>query len=375
MRKFSSALLFAFLVGALGCSPTAPVVEEPEDAAMDAAVEVAGAAKARRDPKAAWYKAIPRLAPADAAIEAARVNASKRVSDFFYARARKSRAFAREALDLESKWELFWSVLPFTDEGGHREYLRGRFEATVFSQKELADEIGAAVEEFMQAAKGIENRLLVEIRADLGDDELAGLNGGFSHGSDDAFAGVYAKAVRDAAEAAARDAGVTVGREAVVWAAADVASGIGVAVAAQVAKGMGVSAAVFGSGVGSSVATLGVGLVAAVVIDVVLDWVLGELGYDPVGDLGVETEVAIRHLRSVFLSGSVAPLPPLAREPTEAEKRLYAVYDARRQEWLRRNPGATCDAGFEYQLGRYCDARIRLRDRALRAMLTEGGSR
>jgi hypothetical protein len=370
-KRILIASLLGSILGIVGYS-TWPGDESPEGSPVPAPVVVAAVAKPPSpEAEAAWEKIRPHLKEADEASADAVVKAAQRINDFFDSRYDRSLDFAEESLSLTSKWRLIKSRLPGTDAEGHREFLRERFEAVVFSRKELAGVIESAVEEFVQAIRGIENALLVKARADIGDDDLSPLRNEFAFRSDEAFRREYAKSLQGVADIAGKDLGVAVGREVVSWVAADMVTGIGVSLTTKVATRLGISAAILGSGVGSAVATLGVGLVAGVVIDMLIDWVLKEVGYDPVGDLRDETEVAIYQFEEVLVFGSVAePVPPKKLTSGWA-KRFYELQMRRWNEWKRRNPDLKDDAGFMWELRQYCLRRGRLRNEALRQMIVK----
>src|SRR6266851_8024980 len=114
------------------------------------------------DTSAAWEKIEPHLAASDEATKKALFNACNRVDQFFAEKRSRVRSFAEEALSLRSKWRLVKGKLPGTDSEGHMHFLRERFEALVFSSKELAEVIRAATEEYVENLRGIENELLIK---------------------------------------------------------------------------------------------------------------------------------------------------------------------------------------------------------------------
>jgi hypothetical protein len=75
--------------------------------------------------------------------------------------------------------------------------------------------------------------------------------------------------------------GVTVGRELGIMVASDVIARVVLQAIKAAATEMGVNAGVLGTGAVSTVATLGVGMVIALILDALLDEVLKMAGYDP----------------------------------------------------------------------------------------------
>jgi hypothetical protein len=364
-------MLLAFAVGVLGCSPTPTAAEEVEDAA----VEVAAAAPARRDPKEVWEKMRPHLLAADDAFDDAVVVAAKRVNAFFRSRQPKTRDFAENALGLRAKWRLVKSKLPGADEDGFRAFLREQFEECVFSRKELGDVLESAVAECVQTWQGVENDLLVRLAADVGDGDLAAMKARFDLPGDAAVREAMRRAMDEVVRASGPNLGVAAGGFALSLVGGEVAASLGRGMAVSVAKRLGV-AAVLGAGAASFVATGAVAIVAGFAIDYLIQWVLLEVGYDPVGDVSDETEIAVDQFHEVLVFG--VPLPPIPprkyrfKETNDRAQRFYRLEMERYEDWKRRNPCAGQDAGFMWELRQYCALRTRVRDAAMYRVLCEG---
>ena len=202
------------------------------------------------------------------------------VTRFFAERKERARAFAEEVLSLRGKWEFVKAKLPFTDHDGHERDLHDRFEEMVVSGPELKELIQSVVSRYVSELQGLENDLLVSLRADLSDSELAGLQAGAVLKTDEAFRR-NARSLERVAGVVAGDLPVQVGREALTWVSADIATNVTASLATALAERLGISAGVLGTGAASGVATLGVGIAAGFVVDAVLDRVLRAMGHDP----------------------------------------------------------------------------------------------
>src|SRR5207244_2127211 len=88
-------------------------------------------------------------------------------------RKQAARAFATEVLSLSGKWAFVKSKLPWTDADGHNRFLRESFERLVFKGEDIKELIESAVRGYVSELEGIESAMLVDIRADLSEGELA----------------------------------------------------------------------------------------------------------------------------------------------------------------------------------------------------------
>ncbi len=286
-----------------------PKTLRPRDSAAEAA-EVALLAEAdrkreaaRKAREAAWKKIQPHLAAADKAAAKAIKKQCDRVSEFFAERRKRARPFAEATLSIGSKWAFVKSKLPFTDSDGHRNYLRERFEQTVFSGAELEEVLKSAVKGCVAELQGIENDLLVTIRADLGDDDLAALKGELSFPTDAALRREYARAVEQAAKSVQRDLPVWGGREVVTWVGADLTNPIFRSLAASLVARLGLSGTILGGSAATGAFTLGGAVVAGILLDALLDRLLRAIGYDPEGGIEEQVVEALQYCEDLILAG------------------------------------------------------------------------
>jgi|GEM_PF-1554528 len=236
-----------------------------------------------------------RLAEADAKSQASISTRLKPLSEVFAKGRKGAKRFAEEALSWRGKWEAVKGLVG-TDES-HRRYLAELFARHVFSSDELRKALESAIRAYLDDIEGYEAELLVRLRADLadtgrGDESLpAHLRG------DEPFREEYRKLAAGVVSELRLDLGVSVGRELGVMLASDLAAQI----ALQAATDMGVSAGVLGTGAASSVATLGVGMIVAILLDYVLDEIFKRAGYDPAAKIEALVIEAINKLEASLL--------------------------------------------------------------------------
>ena len=251
----------------------------------------------------AWQKITPRMRAADLAGQDTANRHGEFVRAFFAERKRRSRDFGEAVLSLGGKWAFVKSKVGFTDSYGYRQYLREQFAQIVVSGPELQELIQAVVAGFINELQGIENDLLVQIRADLSDSDLARFETGAMLRTDEAFRAEYAKSLEQVAAIVQHDVMIQVGREAVTWVGADIATSITISLATALAERLGVSAGILGTGAASGTVTLGVGIAAGFVLDATLDWVLKAYGHDPAGDIASKVTEALDMFQGLLLDG------------------------------------------------------------------------
>jgi hypothetical protein len=320
----------------------------------------------------AWEKVTPRLHAADQAGQDAARRYRERVQAFFAERKQNTRDFGEAVLSLGGKWAFVKSKLPFTDVDGHRQFLRERFERIVLSGPELQELIQSVVAGYIGELQGIENDLLVQIRADLSDSDLARFETAAMLRTDEAFRKEYARSLNEVAAVVGRDVMVQIGRETVTWVGADIATNITLSLATALAERLGVSAGMLGSGAASGAATVGIGLAAGLILDALLERILRTCGHDPAGDIGGKVDEALDVFQGLLLDGD-----PQAVRTYETLRRLQVrdrfsfVREECRQAADRMETGGYL--GLDRELKRLKEARSRLRGEALRRLILEGG--
>lgn len=216
----------------------------------------------------------------------------KAVDAFFAEVEGRTPRFAEQILGWSSKWRLVSDKLPFTRIDRHAQFLDKTFRDELFSAEQLTDAIDGVVRNYTDSVAGIENRMLVRVRADIGDIEPAVLQPAFA---DEAkLRAAFDEAMRAALDRTRADLRADVTRETVSLVAGEVLT--------MVAVRLGVSGGILAAGAGSSWATFGVGLVVAVIVDQVVSWVW-EWWRDPQGDVTRTMNGKLDEIRRLIVEG------------------------------------------------------------------------
>lgn len=210
---------------------------------------------------------------------------------FLKQRQQGTKAFARRILSLEGKWNLVKSKL--YDEAEYNAWLRSEFNDRIFRGEELQQVVQDVVAAYLADLEAIESQLFVRIRADLANIAYSAP----ALQSDKVFKQEFDRTLVEVAALMDRDLQVTIGREVVSYIAGDIAAVILMRVGANALASMGVSAGILSAGAASTTVTLGIGLVASIVVDELLDWLLKAGGYD------AETQVVNRVNQSLDSAG------------------------------------------------------------------------
>ncbi|MGO9113944.1 MAG: hypothetical protein ACLP9L_32410 [Thermoguttaceae bacterium] len=320
----------------------------------------------------AWEKVVmPKLRTADQAGAGAADRGVALVRAFFAERKDRARVFAEEVLSLRGKWVFMKAKLPFADHDAHRRYLRDRFEEMVVSGPELKELIQSVVKGYVSELQGLENDLLVSLRADLSDSDLAGLQAGVVLRTDEAFRREYARSLEHAAGVVARDLPVQVGREALTWVSADIATNITMSLATAVAERLGLSAGVLGTGAASAAETLGVGIAAGFIVDALLDRILRAMGHDPTRDIADKVGEALDTFRDLLLDGDEQAVSTYRKLREMQDEDLFGFV---RSECRRAADKVETGGylGLRKELQRLRDSRGLLRQEALKKLILEG---
>lgn len=120
----------------------------------------------------AWERIQPHIAGADKAIVQQVYANLTPVSEFFTEKKAGTREFAEAVLSLKGKWEFVRSQLPYADSDRHYRFLSEKFEECVFATDDLKRVVEVSIEGYVSEIRGIENQLLVTIRADLNKSDL-----------------------------------------------------------------------------------------------------------------------------------------------------------------------------------------------------------
>ena len=317
----------------------------------------------------AWDAVTPRLQ--DTAERTAKdVDAStEHVKEFFAQRKEGARNFATDVLSLSGKWAY---VKDFFDEGSHERYLEECFERNIFSSEELKMLIESAVAQYVSELQGRENQLLVAIRADLEGSELAGPEYLPALRNESEFRREYEAMLAKVIPIVTKDMGMTVTREVASFVGAEIAAQLLVEIGASLATELGISGGILGAGASSGVVTFGVGLVAGILVDMALDWVIRQAGYDPEGEIAAKVIESLDHLERLILEGDLKTKERYA----SAKWRTWSFSSSDRQA-ARAEVGSIESGGglgLTHKLKHINEVRSRLREEALKSLILKGNA-
>jgi hypothetical protein len=319
-----------------------------------------------------WAKVQPHLERLDKEAEQARERRLASLRDFFREREKRSPRFAEDALSWGGKWALIKQTIRVGEADGHRKHLAETFARDILSADELQAEIARAVRGYLSDLEGLENDMLVKLRADLADLEMGRGVKLAMLGSDAAFLAECHRLEAELRPTLSRELGVTVGREVASFVAMDVTTQIVIRVAEAVAVELGASAGVLSAGAASTVATLGVGLVVGVVIDALLGELMRAFGHDPEREISDQVAGQVRRLSDLLIDGDPAVRGSHARllemgnddwYPPARAAGLQAALSIEKSGRL----------GLRGELTGQHRLRSKLRSEALRKLVSEGG--
>ncbi len=315
----------------------------------------------------AWNKVQPHIQQTDEAT-AKEVNTStQQVKQFFAERKQLSRRFASDVLSLSGKWAY---VKGYFSEGSHEKYIEECFERNIFSPGDLKALIESAVSRYVSEISGKENQLLVAIRADLAESELAGPEYLPALGSEADFRREYNAMLEKVIPVLTKDLGMTVSREVVSFVGGEIAAQLLVEIGVSLATELGISGGVLGAGAYSGAMTFGVGLVAGILVDMTIDWVIRQAGYDPEGEIAAKVNESLDRLERLILEGD----KKTNEEYSAAKWSTWSICPADR-EWAKgkvQKMESGGGLGLNHQLNHINKVRSRLRDEALKGLILKG---
>lgn len=231
------------------------------------------------------------------------------IKDLFAKARAGTRAFADEAISFDSKVRFVCEWLSGSDE--HKKYLHERFEAHVFSQKDLEKCVQCAVRAYLTHLDDVDAMLLVNLKADL--ENIPSSN--FTAGVDRSVIEESMRtAIREAVSAVESDFPATIGLEVASFIAGEVLTAATIEMAA--------SAGILSAGATSGTVTFGVGLVVGVIVDAIIGWAWDAIA-DPKGKLSKKLNGTLTDLEKLIVDGN-------GKEP--GLTRRLSDYAARRSE-------------------------------------------
>lgn len=371
------ALTFGILAGALVLAVWRPVLWQSDEApapkvAAPQETKPVEPAEAKPDPEAlrrhAWDRISRHLAPADAAGSAAVDKSLESINQFFADRKPGVRSFAKSILSMRGKGEFVRGKLPRAEAEHHLKFLDREFSEHVFEPKELRQAIELAINDYLKTLSAIENKLLVQCQTDIRSLDPAAHELLPFAVDEAAFAGEYQKLLDQVVAEVSRDVRLGTAREVVSLVSGEIAAVVAVRVGAAVATKLGVDAGILGAGAASSWATFGLGIAAAVVVDVALDWVMKVAGHDPVTAIAEKLEGTLDHIQTLLVDGDpeahedYRKLKQLAAEDPDEEVRKKCQRAVRVIE-------RSGSLGLRFELARLHEQRASLREQTLRQLV------
>lgn len=222
----------------------------------------------------------------------------------FLARGRAgARDFAQDALSWSSKWALVQQTVGLAGKDEHRQYLMRAFGRHLYTSESLQAALESAVTGFLLDLEAIESALLVQLRADLAENEPSVLVLPEPLRSDETFRKECQRLTEEAARRVRVDSAVTLGKEVGVFVTADVAGQVVLRVLRLVGAELGLKAGLLGVGAASSLTNLGASLVGAILLDYLIDAVLELAGYTPVEQIRQKVEAGLTSLEHALIDG------------------------------------------------------------------------
>jgi hypothetical protein len=144
---------------------------------------------------------------------------------------------------------------------------------------------------------------------------------------------------------------------------------IGVSLATE----LGVSGGILGAGAYSGAFTFGVGLVAGILVDMALDWVIRQAGYDPEGEVAAKVAESLDHLERLILEGDKKS------QERYGNAKFYSTWSwssaDRAASWAEAQAIKSGGGlGLAHQLNHINDIRSRLRDETLKGLILKGSA-
>ena len=319
----------------------------------------------------AWEKITPRLRQAEESGAEFGKRQRQHVKDFFAEKNNHARDFGDEVTGWGGKWAYVKGVFTGDDGKAQQAHIKQSFERHIFTDRDIKELLKGVITAYLSELEGQENSLLVEIQADLGEQDMPALRDLLTQQGGAGFRTEFQNMVTQVAPVVGRDVKIGLGREAAVWIGSDIAAAIGIRIASAAAVRLGVSGGILGTGAASSVATFGVGLGVCFVVDAVVDKVMREAGYDPSGQIAKELTVALSRIENLLLEGD--------QEGKRVYHKLRRLQDHDRFEFVRAECKKSADRmdasgtlGLQHELDRLRQTRCRLREAALKKLILEG---
>jgi len=320
----------------------------------------------RRD---AWNKVQPRLEHARKETEKSIDPSAKIIVEFFNRQSSHGRDFASDLLSLRGKWAYAKGLIYG---GSHEKYIEECFYKHFFTFDDLKQTIESAITHYIGEIQARENQLLIDIQADLETSNLARPEYLPALASSGQFKTAYQEMIQQVLPLVSKDMGIAISREMASLVGGEIATIAVLEIGTSLATHMGISGGVIGTGAYAGAVTFGVGLAAGIMVDMALDFIMREGGYDPEGEIAAKVVSSFQKLQGLILDGKAD-----AWKGYENQK-FYSRWDFRpaRRELagaIVRQFEKSGDLGLRFQLENIHQIRARLRDEALRNLILTGG--
>ena len=282
--------------------------------------------------KMAWKIVAPSLEIAHKETLAALTLRTRQVSDFFDERQKNLHTYAKRAFSYKSKFAADFGMWSALGKDRHAKFLKDKFAKIVFSEVDLAKQITRASEDYVRDVNAIENALLTKVRADIQDfPECAAILSAIN--TDELFRERFAAMTKQLSQSVQTDVQVDVG----MWVGGEIVEFVAIQVGKAIAARLGVSAGIVGTGTVMAPETLGVSLIAAVVVDQLIGWVVGYF-HDPVAEIESKLQKQLKKLSTLIVNGDAKTRGLVQEFTTLAEQRKVIREGALQQMILNAQP-------------------------------------
>jgi len=294
----------------------------------------------------------------------------ERIRGFFRERKGGAKGFAEWPYSWTGKWYVLKGKVQGDEGAAFRAFLSEKFGQHVFKTEELQAVLESALAGYLAETQGLENDMLVQLRADLADGALFGGNLPQLQ-SDQLFQQEYQRLSEEILPKVVADMKIFVAGQATSFVGSEFATAtIGRSLAAR----LGLSSGFLGTAARWGLVTFGVGMVSWFILDYVVDWILQLVGHNPADELARKVEQGLDRIESQLIEGdqgAVANYQRLRqqeRDDASPENQLQCRQEADRIE----ESGVL---GVRYQLQKLQELQSRLRREALhRLAVSPAGS-
>jgi len=217
-----------------------------------------------------------------------------------------------------------------TSREDYLKYVQGRFEELVFSPADLEKATRECVNGYIDAVAEREEVLLADIDADLEDLPARAFSVPRSERS---LPREYSKLTEELLPLVAKDLGVDIATKVGSLIAQQVAEEVARRVLVALASRLGATAAIHSVGLASSGPTLGASIIAALIVDIGVEWLLEVSGHDPKKQVSDKIDATLDRIRSTLVEGGDEGKTQGLRQEL---KKLHSLKSTLRRQVLRR---------------------------------------